>query len=72
MLKVGFDADITILDDSEESIITEAIIEHKHKKTPYLEKKLKGKVKHVFVNGIQVLKDAQIIEEGKGELLLRS
>ncbi len=69
-LKNGFDADITIWDDVKDTI-TENNIEHKHKATPYLGQKIKGKIIHVFVNGCQVVKDSKMISEGKGTLLLK-
>ncbi|SDS56941.1 allantoinase [Polaribacter sp. KT25b] len=70
-LKIGFDADITIWDDTKNIIISEEIIEHKHKATPYLGHEFKGKIMAVFVNGYQILKDSKIIKENKGELLLK-
>ena len=71
-LKRGFDADITVLDLSKEFTITKDQIEHKHKDTPYLNKKLIGKVKYVFVNGIQVINESQMSKKGKGKLLLNN
>lgn len=70
-LKIGFDADITIWDDSKNTVITEEMIEHKHKATPYLGHQFKGKIVDVYVNGYQVIKDSKIIKESKGELLLK-
>ncbi len=70
-LKVGFDADITIWDPTKDITLTDAIIEHRHKATPYMNKRFKGEVTDVFVNGVQVLKDTEIVNRGKGELLLK-
>lgn len=50
-LKVGFDADITIWDPEVEFQVTEDIIEHRHKVTPYLYEKLFGKVQSTIING---------------------
>lgn len=69
VLKVGFDADIIVWDDTQEITITKDTIAHRHKETPYLGKKLKGKVEHVFVNGTQIVKDSQMVQKNKGELL---
>ncbi|MEC3908626.1 allantoinase AllB [Tamlana sp. 2201CG12-4] len=72
LLKKGFDADITVLNDTQDITITESSIQHRHKQTPYLGKKLKGKIEHVFVNGFQVIKDSKIVNEGKGMMLFRN
>lgn len=70
-LKVGYDADITVWDANQRSIVTENSIEHKHKATPYLNEHLKGKVTNVFVNGAHVLKKSEIVSDRKGEVLLK-
>jgi allantoinase len=70
-IKEGFDADITIWDDTETFIITEESIQHKHKVTPYLNEKLNGKVIHTFVNGVQVVKNSELKKLNAGKLLLK-
>ncbi len=70
-LKKGFDADITICDTKKSMIIKESIIEHKHKATPYLNEWLKGQITAVFVNGIQTVKEGEIIDTNAGEILLK-
>lgn len=70
-LKTGFDADITIWDDKEAFRISENSIQHKHKTTPYLNKKVIGKVIHTFVNGVQVVEDSKLITLQQGKLLLK-
>ena len=70
-LQEGFDADITVWDDSETFTITEEIIQHKHKATPYVNKKLFGKVIHTFVNGVQVVENSKIKKLNNGKLLLK-
>lgn len=72
LLKKGYDADITVLNENEEFKVTENIIAHKHKATPYLNHTLKGKIIHTFVNGIQVVKNEEINNLNAGELLLKS
>lgn len=57
------------MDKNEEFTLTENSIEHKHKATPYLNKKLNGKIKHVFVNGIQVVNESEMNKKGMGKLL---
>ncbi len=70
-LQEGFDADITIWDDSKEFTITENSIRHKHKATPYLNESFFGKVIHTFVNGVHVVKNSELNELNAGELLLK-
>ncbi|RLD29238.1 MAG: allantoinase AllB [Bacteroidetes bacterium] len=70
-LQEGFDADITVWNDSEAFTITEESIQHKHKATPYLNETLFGKVIHTFVNGVQVVKNSELNELKAGKLLLK-
>jgi allantoinase len=70
-LQKGFDADITIWDDSQKITIIEKIINHKHKATPYLNEKLYGEIIHTFVNGAQVVKNSKINLLNQGALILR-
>ena len=70
-LKKGFDADITVWSNDEEFKVTENIIAHKHKATPYANHTLKGKIIHTFVNGIQVVKNSELKTFNAGKLLLK-
>lgn len=49
-LEVGYDADIVIWNSNEKFTVTENIIKHKHKITPYLNEELYGVVKKVYLN----------------------
>ena len=71
-LKKGYDADIVIWDDTVEYILTEEIINHRHKATPYLGQKLKGRVTDTFVNGSHVVQASKCINKNKGKLLERN
>ncbi|PHR71920.1 MAG: allantoinase AllB [Lutibacter sp.] len=71
-LQEGFDADITIWNDSQEFEIVEDSIYHKHKATPYLNEVVVGKVIHTFVNGVQVVENSELKNLRKGELLLKT
>lgn len=68
----GFDADITVWDDSKEFRISEDSIQHKHKATPYLDEKVFGKVIHTFVNGVQVVENSKLKTLQQGQLLLKN
>ena len=70
-LKKGYEADITVWDDSKEFTVTKDIIAHKHKTTPYLNEVLKGKIIHTFVKGRHVVEKSELKELNAGELLLK-
>jgi len=55
-IEVGKVADITIFDPNEEYVYTKEIIVSKSKNTPFIGKKLKGKVKYTIVGGRIVYK----------------
>ncbi|MEZ4792590.1 MAG: allantoinase AllB [Gelidibacter sp.] len=71
-LKKGFDADITIWNDSESFTISEDIIQHRHKATPYMNAVVFGKVIHTFVNGSQVVENSELKTLKAGKLLLKT
>ena len=50
-IKEGKDADITIFDQNEEYIYTKEMIVSKSKNTPWIGKKLSGKVAYTIVGG---------------------
>ena len=50
-IEEGKIADITIFDPNEEYTYTKEMIVSKSKNTPFIGKKLKGKVKYTIVNG---------------------
>ena len=56
-IEVGKIADITIFDPNEEYIYTKEMIVSKSKNSPFIGKKLKGKVKYTIVNGKIVYQD---------------
>jgi len=70
-LKEGYDADITVWDDTQSFILTEQKILHKHKATPYINQKMQGIVEHTFVNGVQVVENRKLKALNKGQLLLK-
>ncbi len=71
-LEEGFDADLTVWNENEEFAVTENLVAHRHKMTPYLGCRLKGKVHHTFVGGRQVVKEGEIITLNAGKLLFRN
>ncbi len=71
-LKAGYDADITVWDDSEAFTITPESIQHKHKATPYEGHQVFGKVIHTFVHGVKIVEHSNFKIPDQGTLLLRS
>ena len=57
ILEEGKTADITIFNPNEEYVYTKDMIVSKSKNSPFIDKKLKGKVKYTIVNGKVVYKD---------------
>lgn len=72
LLIEGLDADITVLDDAKVITVSESIIAHKHKATPYLKQKLQGVVDQVFVNGYHVVQNGEFKDAHKGTILLKN
>ncbi len=50
-IAMGYDADLIVLDDMENFVVTEDIIHHRHKVTPYMNEQLCGVVKQTFIGG---------------------
>jgi allantoinase len=56
-LAVGFDADIAIVDDRQSFRVSESMIHHRHKLTPYAGCELYGVVKQTWLRGKKVFDD---------------
>ncbi len=71
LIRQGYDADLTIWNPSEDFIIKESDIFHKHKISPYVIKELSGKVHQTYVNGELVFDKGIITNKNKGKWLLK-
>ena len=69
-LKVGFDADFVIWNPNEEFSVSEHAVFHKHKMTPYLDRKLFGKVSQTFVQGKKVFEHNRFYNSNAGNTIL--
>ena len=69
-LKEGYPANITIWNPDENFMVTQDIIEHKHKATPYEGMTLSGKVHSTMVNGKWVFHQDRFVSLGEGNLIL--
>jgi len=70
-IKKGYDANITIWNPEKSFVVTEKMIEHKHKATPYSGLTLEGKVTHTMVNGEWVFSDEAFVHLNKGRVILK-
>src|SRR5262249_31932762 len=70
-IKVGNDADIIAFDPDADFKIEEAIIQHKHKVTPYEGRELKGVVRKTFVRGRLVYEDGKLTTNALGDQILQ-
>jgi allantoinase len=68
-IAVGYTADIIVVDDSATFTVTESIIHHRHKITPYLAEMLTGVVEQTYLAGQLVASHGILIEPGKGVVL---
>src|SRR5436190_398441 len=57
----GYDADLVVWDPEESFIVSEEIIHHKHKITPYVNEKLYGVVKQTYLKGKKVFDNGEFV-----------
>ncbi|XP_078696789.1 allantoinase, mitochondrial-like [Branchiostoma floridae x Branchiostoma belcheri] len=70
-LEVGKDADLVIWDPDGTFTVTEDIIQHKNKVTPYLDRVLKGVVHRTLVRGNTVFDSGTFSSQPMGTILLK-
>ena len=68
-IAIGFDADLVIWSPDKSIIITEYMIHHKHKITPYLNQELYGVVEQTWLKGKLVFAGGKILHLNKGQIL---
>jgi allantoinase len=71
-IQKGFDADLVVWDPEKSFIVTEEIIYHKHKMTPYLGEELFGMVEQTWLKGEKIFDNGEFIHLDKGSVLLRN
>jgi allantoinase len=69
-IQKGFDADLVVWDPEKQFIVTEQIIHHKHKITPYLNEKLNGVVEQVYLNGVKIFDEGSFTKLNQGKIIL--
>ena len=65
----GFDADMVVVDDEKTFTVTEEIIQHKHKVTPYLNHQLYGVVEQTYLGGVKVFDNGEFIVLNNGKII---
>ena len=66
----GYDADLVVWDPDQQFTVTESMIHHKHKITPYINEDLYGVVEQTWLKGQKVFDRGEFILN-KGSILLR-
>ncbi|HEX8327744.1 MAG TPA: allantoinase AllB [Hymenobacter sp.] len=67
----GFDADLVVLDPEKTFVVSEEMIQHKHKVSPYICQELAGVVELTFMGGEQVYQRPAFTHLNQGKLLTR-
>ncbi|WP_245859340.1 allantoinase AllB [Spirosoma aerolatum] len=66
----GFDADLVVWNPHKTFTVSEDILQHKHKITPYLHQELYGVVEQTYLSGIQVFDRSGFLRLNEGKALL--
>ncbi|WP_210519847.1 allantoinase AllB [Hymenobacter terricola] len=70
-ISAGYDADLIVVDVDQSFMVTEELLQHKHKVSPYICQELTGVVEHTFLGGEQVYQRPDFLHLNRGELLTR-
>ena len=65
----GYDADFVIWNPEEQFMVTQDIIHHRHKITPYLGEQLYGVVKQTWLGGQKLFENGKFLHLNKGHIL---
>jgi allantoinase len=71
-IRKGFDADLVCWQPEESFDVKPGELFHKHKISPYVSRRLSGKVKRTWVNGEEIFNGEHIINKNQGQCLLRT
>jgi allantoinase len=67
----GYDADLLVLAADEKFLVTESLLHHRHKVSPYLGHELTGVVTHTFLAGEEAFRHPDAMHLNRGQLLTR-
>ena len=65
----GYDADLVVWNPEEKFVVTESMIQHRHKTTPYLNEELFGVVEQTWLGGEKVFDGGKFLHLNKGKVL---
>ena len=68
----GYDADLVVWDADKKFIVTEDIIHHRHKITPYLSEQLYGSVEQTYLAGEKVYNKGSFDKTKAGKIITRN
>jgi allantoinase len=68
-IEAGFDADLIVWDANKKFTVTEDIIQHRHKITPYLNNELFGIVEQTYLAGERVYDNGQFVKLNAGKII---
>jgi allantoinase len=69
-IEVGCDADLVAFDPDVVEVVDPSTLAHRHKVTPYAGREARGRVRHTWLRGEQVVLDGAVWGEPRGEALL--
>ena len=68
-LRPGFDADLVVFDPDIETRVDSAVLQQRHKLTPYAGAILRGAVRATYLRGVRIWDAGRLVHAGKGCLL---
>ncbi len=70
-IAAGYDADLIVVDPEKSFVVSEAMIRHKHKVSPYICQQLWGVVEQTFLRGEAVYRHPDFLRPNHGHILTR-
>ncbi|MCR5887149.1 allantoinase AllB [Hymenobacter sp. J193] len=70
-IAVGFDADLLVLDEEATFTVTEELLHHRHKTSPYVGQQLRGVVEQTYLAGQLVYTRPEFISLHQGQVVTR-
>lgn len=70
-ISVGYHADFAIFDETKSFVISNDMIKHKHKITPYVGREVLGEIQQTYVRGKLVYSDDTFMNTPQGKVLLK-
>ncbi|QHV94196.1 allantoinase AllB [Spirosoma endbachense] len=71
-IATGYDADLIVWDPQNSFTVSEEVLQHKHKMTPYLHQELHGVVEQTYLGGLKVFENGTISQLNAGKLITPS